>query len=63
MGGTKESTKRVENYSLDKKMEARTGFEPVDDGFANHSLNHLGTAPHKRTNKKASRRFICEFRA
>ena len=26
-------------------MEATTGFEPVDDGFANRSLNHLGTSP------------------
>ncbi len=26
-------------------MEAPTGFEPVNNGFANHCLNHLATAP------------------
>lgn len=26
-------------------MEAAIGFEPMDDGFANRSLNHLGKPP------------------
>lgn len=26
-------------------MKAATGFEPVDGGFADLSLNHLGTPP------------------
>ncbi len=26
-------------------MEAPTGLEPVNHGFANRSLSHLGTAP------------------
>ena len=26
-------------------MEAPSGFEPLDEGFADPSLNHLGTAP------------------
>ena len=27
------------------EVEAPTGFEPVNGGFANLSLNHLGMAP------------------
>lgn len=26
-------------------MEAPSGFEPLNEGFADPSLNHLGTAP------------------
>jgi hypothetical protein len=40
-------------------MEAACGFEPQNGGFADLSLNHLGTPP-ERTNlrlKKLSRRF------
>ncbi len=29
-----------------KKLEATTGFEPVNSGFANRRLNHLATSPH-----------------
>jgi hypothetical protein len=30
---------------LDKIMEAAIGFEPMHGGFADLSLNHLGTPP------------------
>ncbi len=29
----------------ERELEARTGFEPVHDDFADRSLSHLGTAP------------------
>ncbi len=28
-----------------KKLEATTGFEPVNSGFADRRLNHLATSP------------------
>ena len=28
-----------------RKVEAASGFEPLDEGFADPSLNHLGTPP------------------
>jgi hypothetical protein len=34
-----------ERYSPRELMKAATGFEPVDGGFADRSLNHLGTPP------------------
>ena len=30
------------------ELEAPSGFEPLNDGFADRSLNHLGTAPRGR---------------
>ena len=30
---------------LKENLEAPSGFEPLNDGFADRSLNHLGTAP------------------
>ena len=32
------------------KMEAASGFEPLHRGFADLSLNHLGTPPSLRCN-------------
>ena len=32
-----------------KNLEARGGFEPPHKGFADLSLNHLGTAPFRET--------------
>ncbi len=29
-----------------KELEATTGFEPVNSGFADRRLNHLATSPH-----------------
>ncbi len=34
-------------------MEAATGLEPVNDGFAIRCLSHLATPPHKRAQKRA----------
>ena len=33
---------------LEPAREATTGFEPVNTGFANPPLNHLGTSPEAR---------------
>ncbi len=30
---------------IETKLEATTGFEPVNKGFANPRLNHLATSP------------------
>ena len=37
-----------------KRLEARRGFEPLDKGFADLSLSHLGTSPNLKTGKKAA---------
>ena len=35
------------------KMEAASGFEPLNDSFADCSLNHLGTPPMSKPNLKS----------
>ena len=36
---------RVAYRKGNKKLEAPSGFEPLNRSFADCSLNHLGTAP------------------
>ena len=36
---------RMFTWGLYKKLEATTGVEPVDTGFADPRLNHLATSP------------------
>jgi hypothetical protein len=35
----------MEHYDMKQKVEAASGFEPLHRGFADLSLNHLGTPP------------------
>jgi hypothetical protein len=41
-GGERE---RARSDEREKKEEAASGFEPLNGGFADLSLNHLGTPP------------------
>jgi hypothetical protein len=43
--GSEEDRGTIETGMNTQKMEAASGFEPLHRGFADLSLNHLGTPP------------------
>lgn len=42
-------------------LEAWTGFEPVNNGFADRSLNHLGTTPQRSLETQGDNAIISQF--
>ena len=43
----RKNKKRDNQKVIPKKMEAASGFEPLNNGFADHCLSHLATPPVK----------------